>query len=181
MQPRQFVAASAANARRWIILGAVTESRRPLLVDLTIIAVLAAIAVVGYRFSPLLLPKADLTLAPAPGCNLHREPCRVELPGGGTIELSITPRPIPVVRPLQVEATLTNLAADKVEVDFAGATMNMGYNRVPLQLSQPGRYTGQATLPVCVTGRMEWRATLMVESGRRRIAIPFRFEAPIGA
>lgn len=154
-------------------------SKRPILVDLTIILVLAAIAAIGYRFSPLLLPKADVTVAAEPGCDLHRHSCRAALPDGGAIELSITPRPIPVVRPLEVEATLSGLTADKVELDFAGATMNMGYNRVTLQPSQPGRYSGQATLPVCVTGRMAWVATLIVESGRRRIAIPFHFEAPV--
>jgi hypothetical protein len=158
----------------------VTQSRRPILFDLAIVAVLAAIAAVGYRLSPLLMPKADLTFKPPPGCDLHRQSCRVDLPGGGAIVLSITPHPIPVVRPLQVIATLSGLAADKVELDFSGASMNMGYNRVTLQASQPGRYSAQATLPVCVTGRMEWVATLMVASGREHIAIPFHFDAPIG-
>ena len=157
-----------------------TQSRRPILFDLSIIAVLAAIAAVGYRLSPLLLPKADVTVMPAPGCDLHRQSCLVDLPGGGTVELSITPHPIPVIKPLRIDATLTGLTADNVELDFAGATMNMGYNRVALQAAQPGRYSGQATLPVCVTGRMKWVATLMVASGRRHIAIPFHFEAPIG-
>jgi hypothetical protein len=159
----------------------VPQSRRPILFDLAIVAVLAAIAAVGYRLSPLLMPKADLTFAPSPTCDLHRQSCRVNLPGGAAIELSITPHPIPVVRPLQVDATLSGLSADKVELDFSGATMNMGYNRVTLQSSQPGRYSGQATLPVCVTGRMEWVATLMIASGREHIAIPFHFEAPIGS
>lgn len=158
-----------------------TQNRRPILFDLTIVAVLAAIAAVGYRFSPLLMPKADLTVTPPPGCDLHRQSCRVTLPGGSVIVLSITPHPIPVVKPLQVNATLSGLAADKVELDFSGADMNMGYNRVTLQPSQPGRYAGQAMLPVCVTGRMEWVATLMVASGREHIAIPFHFDAPIGS
>jgi hypothetical protein len=176
---RQFVALQAASAHRSIILADVTPSRRPALADLAIVLVLAAIAVVGYRFSPLLLPKADLTLAPMPGCDLHRQSCRVELPDGGAIEFSITPHPIPVIRPLQVEATITDLAADKVEVDFAGIAMDMGYNRITLQPTESGRYVGQATLPVCVTGRMEWLATLMVESRGRHIAVPFRFDAPL--
>lgn len=157
-----------------------TQHRHPLLLDLAIIAVLAAIAALGYRFSPLLLPKADLTVTPAPGCDLHRQSCRVALPDGASIELSITPHPIPVVKPLQVVATLSGMSADKVELDFSGATMNMGYNRVTLQASPAGRYSGQTTLPVCVTGRMEWVATLMIESGRRHIAVPFHFQAPIG-
>jgi len=177
--PRQFVAAATANEPRSIILAGVTDSRRPLLVDLTIVLVLAAIAVVGYRLSPLLLPKADLTVTPAPDCDLHRQTCRVDVPGEGTIELTITPHPIPVVRPLVVEAALSGVPADQVQIDFAGATMDMGYNRITLAPAQPGRYTGRATLPVCVTGRMAWLATLMIESRGRHIAVPFHFEAPL--
>lgn len=155
---------------------------RSLLVDLAIVLALALIAVVGYKFSPLLLPKADLTVSPAPGCDLHRQTCHADLPDGGRIELSMTPRPVPVLKPFRVEASLSGVNAARVEIDFAGATMNMGYNRQPLAPATPaapGRFAGEATLPVCVTGRMSWVATLMVETDRQRIAVPFRFDAPI--
>jgi hypothetical protein len=62
-------------------------------------------------------------------------------------------------------------------VDFAGVSMNMGFNRPALVPAGPGQFTGQATLPVCVTGRMTWQATVLVEAGRTRIAVPFRFDA----
>lgn len=140
--------------------------------------VLGAIAVAGYQFSPLLLPKADLTVTPETGCDLNRQGCRVVLPEGATLELDISPHPIPVVRPLKVAATINGVAARKVEIDFAGATMNMGYNRVTLLPGDAGRYLGDATLPVCVTGRMEWVATLLIETNRRHIAVPFHFYAP---
>jgi len=140
---------------------------------------LVLIAVVGYKLSPLLLPKADLTLAAPAGCDLHRSSCRIEFPSGGSVELSITPHPIPVVKPLKVEAAVAGLSPRKVEIDFAGVTMDMGYNRLTLLPADTGRYAGETTLPVCVTGRMEWLATLMVETDRQRIAIPFHFAAPL--
>jgi hypothetical protein len=151
---------------------------RSLLVDGALIAALALIAVVGYKYSPLLLPKADLTLTPPASCDLNRQVCAVEVPGGGRIELALAPQPIPVVKPLQVAATFTGLAPKLVEIDFQGVTMNMGYNRVALAAGGGGRYGGEATIPVCVTGRMQWRATLMVETASQRIAVPFLFDAP---
>lgn len=151
---------------------------RSLLVDGAIIAALALIAVLGYKYSPLLLPKADLTLTPPAGCDLNRQACAVEVPGGGRIELTIAPHPIPVIKPLQATVTFTGLAPDKVELDFAGVVMDMGFNRMTLTPAGEGRYVGETTIPVCVTGRMLWRATLVVESARRRIAVPFQFEAP---
>ncbi len=131
----------------------------------------------GYLFSDLLLPKADVTATAAPGCDLHRGPCRAELPGGGSIELTVMPRPIPLAAPLRLEVAVSGVEADKVEVDFAGVSMNMGYNRPLLAPTGNGRHAAEATLPVCVTGEMEWAATVLVESGRRRIAAPFRFMA----
>jgi hypothetical protein len=158
----------------------VTSRNHSLFVDLAIVLVLALIAIVGYKYSPLLLPKADLGLTPAAGCNLDQQACRAEVPGGGSIELALTPRPVPVVHPFRVQATLSGLSAERVDIDFAGITMDMGYNRLQLSETSAGSYTGQATLPVCVTGRMDWRATLLVESGGRRIAVPFVFAAPSG-
>jgi len=158
----------------------VPAANRSILVDLAIILVLALIAVVGYKYSPLLLPKADLTLAPAAGCDLNEQPCHADLPGGGSIELTLAPRPIPVVKPMRVTVAISGLPVQKVEIDFAGVTMNMGLNRLTLGADGDGRYVGEATIPVCITGRMTWRATLMLETDSQRIAVPFLFDAPIG-
>ena len=148
------------------------------LVDITIILALAIVAVVGYKYSPLLVPTADLTIKPAPGCILHKQACHANLPGGGRVELSITPHPIPVARPLQVSVTISGLVANKVEIDLAGVDMAMGFNRKTLAAESAERYIGDTILPVCVSGRMAWQATLVIETDRQRIAVPFLFEAP---
>ena len=160
------------------MLSAVPSSNRSLFIDILIILALGMIAVLGYKYSPLLLPKADLTLMAADGCDLNRESCAAAMPGGGSIELAMTPHPIPVVKPLQVTVTLKGVDANKVELDFQGVAMEMGYNRITLTPAGEGRFTGSATIPVCVTGRMLWRATLLLESDTRRVAVPYLFEAP---
>jgi hypothetical protein len=99
------------------------------------------------------------------------------VPGGGRIELSIAPRPIPMVAPLVVEVKLAGIAPAKVEVDFAGVDMNMGFNRPELAAAGPGLFRSEAMLPVCVTGKMAWQATVIVEADRQRIAAPFRFNS----
>ncbi|MFZ5499536.1 MAG: hypothetical protein ACOY6N_10860 [Pseudomonadota bacterium] len=151
--------------------------RKSLLVDAAMILALILIGAIGYKLSPLLLPKADLFVQPDAGCDLHRAPCTASLPGGGRLSFSLSPRPIPVATPLDVEVALEGLEAERVKVDFAGVEMSMGYNRPTLRAITAQRHVGQATLPVCVTGRMLWQATVLVESGGQRIAVPFRFEA----
>ncbi len=145
------------------------------LINLALMVALIAIAVLGHQLSPLLLPKADLTGTAEPGCDLQQRACPAIMPNGGRIELSITPRPIPFLQALRVEVTFTGGEANKVEVDFAGATMNMGYNRSELSATSPGRFAGEASLPVCVSGGMTWVATVVVETDRQRIAVPYRF------
>ncbi|MDI6749183.1 MAG: hypothetical protein QMD73_03260 [Rhodocyclaceae bacterium] len=151
--------------------------RKSLLVDAAMILALILIGAIGYKLSPLLLPKADLFVQPDAGCDLHRAPCTASLPGGGRLSFSLSPRPIPVATPLDVEVALEGLEAERVKVDFAGVEMSMGYNRPTLRAITAQRHVGQATLPVCVTGRMLWQATVLVESGGQRIAVPFRFDA----
>lgn len=153
---------------------------KKLLIDVIGVIAIALVVVVGYKLSPLLLPKADVTVQPSPGCDLQRSPCDAALPGGGTVQFSISPRPIPMVAPLQLDAVVNGRDVSKVEVDFAGVNMNMGLNRPELKAVGEGRFSGQGTLPVCVTGAMDWQATVIVETAKERIAVPFRFASKQG-
>ncbi len=148
-----------------------------ILVDVIGILLIALVVVVGYKLSPLLLPRADVTVQPDPACDLNRSACRVALPDGGQLEVEMNPRPIPMVRPFQIEVKLGGLDATRVAVDFAGVDMNMGFNRPELTARGGGRHAGEVTLPVCITGQMDWQATVLIDSGSRRIAVPFRLAA----
>jgi hypothetical protein len=150
---------------------------RSLLVDLIGLLLIALVVVVGYKLSPLLLPTSDLTVQPDPACDLQRQACAVMLPGGGRLELESMTRPIPLARPFGVVVSVAGTTASRVEVDFAGVDMNMGLLRPRLADQGGGRFTGEVALPVCVTGRMAWQATVLVETAGARIAVPFRFVA----
>jgi hypothetical protein len=151
------------------------------LAEVAILLALAVIAVIGYKLAPQWRTGAETTLPPVADCDLHRGPCRSGLPGGGSLSLEIAPRPIPVVRSLQVRVRLEGIEAARVEIDFAGVSMDMGPNRRPLAAAGGGLYQGEAALPVCVSGRMQWRATLLVDTAQGRLAVPYLFEAPLEA
>lgn len=147
------------------------------IVDAVIGAALLLVGAAGYYFSPQLLPKSDVTATPEAGCDLQRETCGAAIPSGGRIELSMTPRPIPNLQPLDAEVRIDGRQAGNVMLDLAGTTMNMGLNRTSLVETSPGRFSGTTSLPVCVTGAMAWRATVTFESGRERISAPFQFNS----
>ena len=150
---------------------------KKLLLDAIGILLIALVVVVGYKLSPLLLPRADVVIQPDPACNLQRQACAVKLPTGGSVELAMATRPIPMVKPFEVQVTTSGFAPGRVEVDFAGIEMNMGLNRPELAARGDGRFVGQVTLPVCITGAMDWQATVLIETGGERIAIPYRFSS----
>jgi hypothetical protein len=138
-----------------------------------------AIALVGllvYRTLPLLYP-AEAVRAPLdPLCDLRRGPCTARFPGGGMVRLGIVPRHIPVLEPLTLTVEVEGLEVSGVELDFAGTDMNMGYNRVRLAPSGPGRFLGEGMLPICVRSRMTWEAKVMLDTPRGLLVAPFRFD-----
>jgi hypothetical protein len=149
------------------------QLKHRLLIDALVILSIALVGVVAYKMQA----RSDLGLPLDKTCLLHRQPCTATLPGGGQIEVSITPRPIPTVQPVKVAVTARGIEPSKVEVDFAGIGMDMGYNRPELSRQPDGSFAGQATLPVCVSGKMLWQATVMLETGTGPVSAPFQFEA----
>jgi len=152
------------------------KTGRSWLLNVSLIAVLVVLALVGRKYSPLLLAKRDVVGVAEAGCNLQRQACPALLPDGGRVLLSIAPRPIPLLHALHIEVVTRGIEARKMEIDFSGADMNMGYNRTQLAAAGAGRNTGEASLPVCVSGDMAWVATVLIETDRQRIAVPFRFD-----
>lgn len=111
-----------------------------------------------------------------PACNLQREPCQSVFPNGARVSLSIEPRPIPVLRPLQIRVQTEGIDVQKVQVDFRGVDMDMGYNRPQLKAEAAGHYTGTWVLGSCGLERMVWEATVLLETAEGKLAAPFRLE-----
>ncbi|WP_415034010.1 hypothetical protein [Azonexus sp.] len=146
---------------------------RKILLDIVGVLLIVLVVLVGYKLSPILLPKADLTVEPDASCDLQKTACQVDVPEYGRLTFSVGTQPIPLVKPFAVKIEMPG--AEQVEIDFSGVDMDMGYNRPLLQKTGDGVFSGEATLPVCITGRMTWQATVLVETSKKRIALPFRF------
>lgn len=161
-----------------------STASRQYLWDAVVVLAVIVLGLAGYRLAPLLSAEGDQRLPPL-NCDLNQGACREALPDGGEVVIDITPHPIPTVAPLALSVRLTDRAADQVSLDFAGVTMQMGYNRTELrEVSAPGgtddrrtrEYRGQGSLPVCITGTMDWEATVLLTQGGKTLAVPFRFQ-----
>ncbi len=154
----------------------------PLKTMLWVAVALLMAAIVGvalYKAWPMLFPRIAERAPLDPSCDITRIPCAVHFADRGSVRLDIRPRGIPTVQPLDIEARLAGLPApERVELDFAGLDMDMGYNRVELSPAPEdlGVYTGRGMLPVCVRDRMTWEARVLLHQSDGALAAPFRFE-----
>ncbi|MBI1422184.1 MAG: hypothetical protein GC149_01875 [Gammaproteobacteria bacterium] len=150
------------------------QDRPQLWLYVTIAILLIPLAVTVY----LSMSDSDIGVT-APlnvSCDLHHGPCQSVFPNGAKVSLSIEPRPIAALKPLQIRVQTEGIEAKSVAVDFRGVDMNMGYNRPQLRQVAPGQYTGTWVLASCGLERMIWEATVIIETARTKMAAPFRLE-----
>jgi hypothetical protein len=119
---------------------------------------------------------SDVTAPLDPACDLHRGPCQSVFPNGAKVSLSIEPRPIRALKPLQIRVQTEGIDAQSVAVDFRGVDMNMGYNRPQLKAVAAGQYAGTWVLASCGLEHMVWEATVLIETAKHKMAAPFRLE-----
>ncbi len=111
-----------------------------------------------------------------PACDIQKDPCVVQFSSGGSVELTVAPRPIRGATPLQLKVKAHKLVVDSAEVDFRGEGMDMGFNRSELVRNDDGSFSGKGMLSVCLVNRMYWQATVLLNTDRGIFAAPFRFE-----
>jgi hypothetical protein len=141
-----------------------------------VIFLVALISIVAFfKAQPILFPKVAQSASVDPQCDLRSAPCISSIGDEIRIGFSIEPRDIPVVKPLHFKVQIEGLVADKVEVDFAGVDMNMGFNRVRLTPRQQGIFEGEGMLPVCVRDAMEWEAKVLITTQAGIVSAPYRF------
>ena len=137
---------------------------------------LALCLVVWIKLGPVLNPEVAAIARLRGDCNLRVGPCTAAFPDGGLVTFEISPAHIPAVKELRLKVGTEGIAAHRVEVDFAGVDMNMGFNRVSLDPAGPGAFVGTAMLPICVRARMTWEARVLLHTDEGLVAAPFRFD-----
>ena len=143
----------------------------------TTVALLALVLllVVSYKLKDMLKPTVAASADLDESCDLRKAPCTSKLPGGGSVTFSISPKEIPILRPLKIDVKYEGVEVSGVEVDFTGIGMDMGYNRPKLEPITKNQFKGKAILPVCVRSKMDWEAKVLLETDRGLLMAPFKF------
>jgi hypothetical protein len=81
------------------------------------------------------------------------------------IRLTITPQPVPVMKPLHFQVELQDDGEPQsVIVDLSMPDMYMGINQVTMKKSSPGVYKGVGIIPICPTGLKLWQASVIIDN-----------------
>jgi hypothetical protein len=136
------------NHSRWLA---------PVLVILSIAGVVAA----NRLLRPAIAP------AVAIACPNPQAGCRAEL-ASRTVELGVTGE-LKVLSPFEI--WLKAPGAQSVQASFTMEGMDMGFNLYTLRPDAGGVFRARVTLPVCVSGRRDWRMNLNVDG--HALTVPF--------
>lgn len=128
------------------------------------------------RVAPSLFADPVLITTKGADCDLRSGPCEAQFIDGRRAVLEIKPHAIPVAEKLELRVVAEGIDASRVEVDFAGVDMNMGFNRVTMDRTGPGTFIGTGMLPVCVRARMTWNAGVLLYTDTGLMAAYFRFD-----
>lgn len=111
-----------------------------------------------------------------PACDLNSGPCRLQQ---GRIELvfSLGPTPLQSLKTLQAQLQIEGIEPERVLLSLEGRDMYMGLNRTELARNDAKSWTGTTELAVCTTGRMVWRAHLLIQTNGEQYTTWFDFEA----
>ena len=130
----------------------------------------AILLTLAYKFKGLLQPSVNMQESVDADCDLRKGACTTVLSTGGKVSFFINPIDIPLLKPLKLSVVLEGVDASKVEVDFVGIGMEMGYNRSLLTRESDTsgsvlKFTGKAILPVCSLIKMKWQARVLLHKG----------------
>lgn len=102
----------------------------------------------------------------AQNCDLSERACAVD-----DYSLEFLDRPILPLKPIRVELR-TSREILSVILDLEMLDMDMGINRFALKKTGQDTWTGTVMIPVCATGRRDWRVNMLLvtpEGARKAI------------
>jgi len=109
-------------------------------------------------------------------CDLHDGSCRVIIHDASEITLSITPRAIPLMKPLQFQVRTKGIHTNQLVLEVYATNMNMGFHKSQLKRVRDNVYEGNITLPSCIVGSMIWNANIIANKSNRSVGAIFEFK-----
>jgi len=112
-------------------------------------------------------------------CDLHNSSCVIKIQDGTSFELSVEPKTIPLMAPLEFAIKSNNPNLEELYLNIYATNMFMGDFKLPIKNLGNGNYKAIGTLPTCPVGDMQWNADIRVEKLDKIIGARFQFKTDI--
>lgn len=112
-------------------------------------------------------------------CDLLQANCTINLSNNQSVTFSVSPKHIPLMKPLTFEAITTNIHKNSLNLKIYATNMNMGIHNFTLSKIAPNRYKGTGILPTCIVGDMVWNADITSKEFLNKKAARFTFKTDI--
>lgn len=109
-------------------------------------------------------------------CDLHNEDCQITLADGTTFLLSISPKEIPLMKPLTFSIKSNKEDLKDLHLDIYSTNMFMGEFNLPIKNLGNGSYEAKGTLPTCPIGNMQWNAEIRIQNFNKTVGAQFKFK-----
>lgn len=149
---------------------------------LSLVLLIAGLITYHLVISPKANPKEKILLETVkPECTPVEVPCEARK-NQQVVTLNF-PNNVKYLKPFQMQVTVQGFKpreVEKVLVDFKMIGMDMGLNRYTLSPvtneSRTVSYQGEAILPVCVSGRVDWVAKIQLMTADKLYESEFAFK-----
>lgn len=109
-------------------------------------------------------------------CDLHVKSCLATLEDENVLILDISPKPIPLMKPLHFKVHAPFISLPFIELTLFATNMNMGLHTFKLYPTSQGWYEAEGMLPTCVVGNMMWQANVILNTPAQSIGATFYFQ-----
>lgn len=122
----------------------------------------------------------DITFVdPNPPCDLRQNTCEVKLSPTQSVSLEVSPKGIPLMKPLSFVVNAKGVKSDTLEIKIYAINMQMGTHKLTLRRVSGDRFEGKQVLPTCIVGGMIWNADITSSSFSDKKGVRFTFKTDI--
>ncbi len=144
--------------------------------QIAIISLVAAFFLVD--FDALFGDEIDF-VDPNPPCDLRDRTCTVVLNKNQKVSLNISPKGIPLMKPLSFTVEAKGVQTNTLEIKIYAINMEMGTHKLTLRRTKGDRFEGKQILPTCIVGGMIWNADIRSSSFKDNKGVRFTFKTKI--
>ncbi len=109
-------------------------------------------------------------------CDLTKSSCEISLNSTQKISLSITPKDIVVMKPLDFIIKANQINEDFLDLKIYATNMDMGTQILSAKKIGKDKFNTKVILPTCITGNMIWNVDITSKSFHKNQAVKFIFK-----